>query len=128
MLRKLALVALLLVATGTQARAGFGRTLGTVGITDNFVSVFALNSNRTWVGLPNANGAPSFIAYSLFPPVSYTAGYWRYDPRIPAVNLYGTDGTALATLNGLAPGIPTVQYGTITGWHAGPTPTWSFLP
>ncbi len=129
MFRKLVSVALLLLVVGAaRAQPGYNRTLGTVGITDNFVSVYALNSNGTWVGLRNANGGPSFIAYSLVPPVSYTAGYWTYDPRIPAVNMYGTDGTALATLNGLAPGIPTTQYGTITGWHAGPAPAWSFLP
>jgi len=104
------------------------RTLGTVAITDNFSSVFALSSDRSWVGLPNRTSGPSFIAFSLYPPVSYTAGYWRYDPRGPAVNLYGTDGTPLASLNGLNPWRPTGQWGFTSAWPVSPSTGWSFLP
>jgi hypothetical protein len=103
-------------------------TLGTVGISDAFVSVFALNADGTWAGLPNANGAPSFICYSLNPPANNTFGEWRFDPRIPAVNLYGLDGAPLATLNGLSPRAPAPQAGAISGWHCGPAPGWTFLP
>ncbi len=103
--------------------------LGTVGIADRFGSGFALNSDRTWVGLPNATGGPSFFCYSLIPPVSYTFGAWAFDPRIPAVNLYGPDRTPLGTLNGLDPSVPAAQAGVVTGLQCGPALNrWSFLP
>lgn len=111
----------LLFAPGAQ------QTLGTIGLTDASVSVFALNADQTWFGLPNGAGGQSFICFSFNPPVSYTSGIWSYDPRIPAVNLAGPDGTPLATLNGLRPG-PFPQSGAVSGWHCGPAPGWSFLP
>jgi hypothetical protein len=103
-------------------------TLGTVGLTDAFTSVFALNDDGTWVGLPNNQGAPSFICYSLVPPVNFTYGTWRYDPRIPAVNFYGPDRSPLATLNGFNLSAPVPQSGAVSGWHCGPAPGWSFIP
>jgi hypothetical protein len=103
-------------------------TLGTLGLTDRFSSVFALNSNGTWVGLPNGLGAPSFIGYRLSPSVYYTAGTWRYNPATRSVSLYGPDGTYLCTLNGLNPWAPVTQRGTIGGWRLGPTPTWGYIP
>jgi len=103
-------------------------TLGTVAITDNFASVFALNRNHTWAGLPNRTGGASFVAFSLNPPVSYTTGYWRYDPRVPGVTLFGSDGTALASINGLNPRLATGQWGTTSPWPVSPATSWSFLP
>src|SRR5262245_61315432 len=63
---------------------GAPTALGTVGLTDEFTSVFALNSDHTWAGLPNNRGGQSFICYSLFPPINYSFGSWRFDPRVPA--------------------------------------------
>jgi hypothetical protein len=103
-------------------------TLGTVGLTDVLTSVFALNSDGTWVGLPNNQGGQSFICYTMVPPVNYSFGRWRYDPRIGALNLSGPDRTPLATLNGFALGAPFPQSGPVSGWHCGPSPNWSFLP
>lgn len=103
------------------------RMLGTVGLTDLFTSVFALNDDGTWVGLPNGQGAPSFICYSQVPPVNYSYGTWRYDPRIPAVNFFGPDRSPLATLNGFNL-VPVQQAGAVSGWHCGPAPGWSFIP
>jgi hypothetical protein len=103
-------------------------TLGTVGLTDLFTSVFALNSDGTWVGLPNGMGGHSFICYSQVPPVNYSFGTWRYDPRIPAVNFYGPDRSPLATLNGFNLSAPVPQGGAVSGWHCGPAPGWSFIP
>ncbi len=104
------------------------RLLGTVGLTDLFTSVFALNSDGTWVGLPNGWGGQSFICYSQVPPVNYSFGTWRYDPRIPAVNFYGPDRSPLATLNGFNLSAPVAQGGAVSGWHCGPAPGWSFIP
>jgi hypothetical protein len=103
-------------------------TLGTVGLTDAFTSVFALNGDGTWVGLPNNQGGQSFICYSLSPPVNFSFGTWRFDPRIPAVNFYGPDRSPLATLNGFNLSAPFPQNGAVSGWHCGPTPGWSFIP
>ncbi|HZY89587.1 MAG TPA: hypothetical protein VFE78_32495 [Gemmataceae bacterium] len=107
---------------------GASVTLGTVGLTDLFTSVFALNSDGTWVGLRNNLGGQSFICYSQAPPVSYTYGTWRYDARIPAVNFYGPDRAPLATLNGFNLSAPVTQGGAVSGWHCGPAPGWSFIP
>jgi hypothetical protein len=103
-------------------------TLGTVGLTDLFTSVFALNSDGTWVGLPNGMGGQSFICYSQVPPVNYSFGTWRYDARIPAVNFYGPDRAPLATLNGFNLSARYPQGGAVSGWHCGPAPGWSFIP
>jgi hypothetical protein len=103
-------------------------TLGTVGLTDVLTSVFALNSDGTWVGLPNNQGGQSFICYSMLPPVNYSFGRWRYDPRIGALNFSGPDRTPLATLNGFNLGAPFPQGGPVSGWHCGPSPNWSFIP
>jgi hypothetical protein len=102
--------------------------LGTVGLTDAFTSAFALNGGGTWVGLPNNQGGQSFICYSLSPPVNFSFGTWRYDPRIPAVIFYGPDRSPLATLNGFNLSAPFPQNGAVSGWHCGPAPGWSFIP
>jgi hypothetical protein len=116
------------VAWGYGPPPGARVTLGTVGLTDVFTSVYALNADGTWVGLPNNTGGQSFICYSLFPSVSYTYGTWRYDPRIPAVNFFGPDRTPLGTLNRLNLSAPVPQGGAVSGWHCGASPGWSFVP
>ncbi len=102
--------------------------LGTVRLADPFASAFALNGDDTWVGLPNATGGPSFFCYSLEPSIAYVSGAWAFDPRVPAVNLYGPDGAPLATLHGLRPSVRAAQGGAVSGCHCGPAPDWSFLP
>jgi hypothetical protein len=99
-----------------------------VGLSDPFMSVYALNPDNTWVGLPNNQGGQSFICYSLNPNVNYFFGTWTWDPRLPAVLVYGPDNTPLATLNGLNPGVRMPQNGGVSGWHVGPPPAWNFLP
>jgi hypothetical protein len=109
---------------------GYYRPVGTVALTDNYYSSFALYRNGTWAGLPNwrvSNGGPSFMAYSLSPPINYSAGYWSYDRRVPAVNMYGSNGVPLATFNGLRPRYYPAQWGNTSGWRAGPAPQWSYM-
>ncbi len=98
--------------------------LGTVGIADRFASAFALCRDGTWVGLPNLTGGQSFFCYSLIPPASSTSGGWKFDPRIPAVHLYGPDRVPVGTLNGLNPGAPVPQTGVVTGLQCSPPSTW----
>ncbi len=106
----------------------WSRPLGRLQIIDNFSSTFALYSNQTWAALPNRTGGTSFIASSLFPPAGYTAGYWRYDPLLSAVILYGSDRTVLASINGLNPWVPAAQWGITSPWPTSPPTNWSFLP
>ena len=102
--------------------------IGQLGMTDVFMSIFALNDDNTWVGLPNNQGGQSFICYSLNPPINFSFGTWQFDPRLPAVNLYGPDETPLCTLSGLNPGVAAPQQGAVSGWRCGPSPNWNFLP
>lgn len=120
----------LLVLSEQTARSAFlpRRPLGTLGVNDPFNSVFQINANNSWVGLPNADGGQSFIAVSLLPTINYYFGTWQFDPRVGIVTFFGPDGAPLATFRGLDPMFPGPQSGRITAWPIGPVTRWSYLP
>jgi hypothetical protein len=95
---------------------------------DEFASVFALNTDNSWMGMPNNRGGQSFICFSLVPNVNYMFGSWDFDPRIITVHFYGPDNTPLATINGLDPRNPGPQSGTVTGLPVGPALAFNYFP
>lgn len=137
LLRKLAwsvltIAALLTAASTAHAQQGngyrYGRPVGTIALTGDTTTGttgYVLYNNGTWMGMPNWRNQYNGRSFIASPYGSYSAGYWRYNPRWHSLNLYGTNGAPLSSLYGYRQGYRGAQFGYVDG-HGGRT--WTYFP